>query len=267
EANRALDTMARRADSLGLDEVVSKITALQALGSSGPEETGEASNERVAPLAEGADQEAVDLDDRTALGRLPRPAERVPVEGYPEGGIRVLSARVGELDVVVLYREAVNYALVHNRVSPVAAVKLVNNGDESVTDVTLTVELDTPPALADTPVASPLEIRVGTVEGLASLDIPAHRLSWRLNPAPFVTLDEAILSGIHLTVSVGSEAHGDIVRDSSDIRLLTAEEWWALSIPESLAAFVRPNDPAVLDLLRDASELLEQRTGSPALEG
>src|SRR5690606_32834334 len=62
-------------------------------------------------------------------------------------------------------------------------------------------------------------------------------------------------------------AHGDIVRDSSDIRLLTAEEWWALSIPESLAAFVRPNDPAVLDLLRDASELLEQRTGSPALEG
>src|SRR5690606_6383568 len=147
------------------------------------------------------------------------------------------------------------------------AVKLVNNGDESVTDVTLTVELDTPPALADTPVASPLEIRVGTVEGLASLDIPAHRLSWRLNPAPFVTLDEAILSGIHLTVSVGSEAHGDIVRDSSDIRLLTAEEWWALSIPESLAAFVRPNDPAVLDLLRDASELLEQRTGSPALEG
>lgn len=267
EANRALDTMALLADSLGLDEVVSKITALQALGSSGPEETGEASNERVAPLAEGADQEAVDLDDRTALGRLPRPAERVPVEGYPEGGIRVLSARVGELDVVVLYREAVNYALVHNRVSPVAAVKLVNNGDESVTDVTLTVELDTPPALADTPVASPLEIRVGTVEGLASLDIPAHRLSWRLNPAPFVTLDEAILSGIHLTVSVGSEAHGDIVRDSSDIRLLTAEEWWALSIPESLAAFVRPNDPAVLDLLRDASELLEQRTGSPALEG
>ena len=37
----------------------------------------------------------------------------------------------------------------------------------------------------------------------ARLDLPVHQLAWRLNPAPFVTLDEAVLTGIHLTVRTG----------------------------------------------------------------
>ncbi len=115
----------------------------------------------------------------------------------------------------------------------------------------------------------PLEIPIGTVAPQSELEITSHQLSWRLNPAPFVALDEARLDpSIRLTVWVGDGGGANAVRDSSDIRLLTADEWWAVGIPEGLAAFVRPNDPAIAKLLTETSDLwrLRSRTHSPSLE-
>src|SRR5699024_10984626 len=118
----------------------------------------------------------------------------------------------GELDVVVLYREAVNYALVHNRVSPIAAIRVKNNGLSPIAEVTLAIEIDTPPAVAESPVGAPLEIPVGTVEADDQIEVPLHQLAWRLNPAPFVALDEPVFTSIHLTVRTGSDAQFPAVR-------------------------------------------------------
>ncbi|MHA7618118.1 DUF4011 domain-containing protein [Cellulosimicrobium cellulans] len=281
QADRALDTMTLLAESLELGAVVEQLTALQALGDR-PGETAEAASAvredagahsgTLSPV-EGptvvTEAEAEALDSATTPGR----AVQVPLSGDVPNGMGRLSARVDELDVVVYFREAINYALVHNRVSAIAGVLVVNRGGGPVDDVVLAFELDTPPSLVATPVAAPLTIEVGTVESGAEIEIPAHQRAWRLSPAPFVTLDEAVLTGIHLTVSIGGSAASTPsrpatqVRDSADVRLLTAEEWWAVGIPESLAAFVRPNDPAVVTLLTEASALLLERTGSPSLEG
>jgi len=52
------------------------------------------------------------------------------------------------------------------------------------------------------------------------------------------------------------------------VQLLSKEEWGgAGSLPEILAAFVQPNDPAVQGILRDASKLLQASGHSKSLDG
>ena len=52
------------------------------------------------------------------------------------------------------------------------------------------------------------------------------------------------------------------------VSLLARNEWCGLvSLPEILAAFILPNDPAVMPILGRASELLRESTGRAALNG
>lgn len=247
-ADRALDTMALLAESLELIDLAAELVSLRM-------HSGEPS----ASVPDGDEA-------RADAARSPQPAQRIAVDAAPRGS-RSLSARVGSLDVECLFRETVNFALVHNRVSPIVTVVVTNRGEEPTDDVTLTFEIDPPATLPDAPVVAPLVVPVGAIDARSEMEIPSHQLSWRLSPAPFVGLDEATLTGIHLTVRLGDGPSAIVVRDSADLRLLTADEWWAVSVPESLAAFVRPNDPAIGALLTEASELLLSRTGSPSLEG
>ncbi|MFD6166345.1 DUF4011 domain-containing protein [Oerskovia sp. NPDC060287] len=84
-----------------------------------------------------------------------------------------------------------------------------------------------------------------------------------MNVAPFLALDESATT----TITLGVRASGSSREDCGPLRLLTVDEWWARGIPESIAAFVRPNDPVIATLLGEAAELLADRTGSPSLEG
>src|SRR5699024_8636345 len=116
-------------------------------------------------------------------------------------------------------------------------------------------------------VGRPLAIPLSRIDPFQRVEVPFQQLAWRLNPELFVLLDEAVPTDIQLTVRTTMDQTPDAVRDHGQVRLLTAEEWWALSVPELLAAFVRPNDPAVAELLADASKRLGRDTGSPSLEG
>ena len=57
------------------------------------------------------------------------------------------------------------------------------------------------------------------------------------------------------------------LRAEGTLRLLARDEWWARAIRESLAAFVTPRARAIQDLMSEASDLLGQTTGSPAVQG
>lgn len=60
----------------------------------------------------------------------------------------------------------------------------------------------------------------------------------------------------------------ELVRVTREIRILARNEWGGLSgIPDILAAFVLPNDPAVARILRSASDILRDAGQSPSLEG
>lgn len=238
DADRALDTMSLLAESLDLAEALDVITTLRAA----PD-----------PTVRGAG-EAHEAGLKGQGMALPR-------EGEPDRGLRMLAARLGDLDAAVVVVEAVNYALVHNGISPVLDVRVQNRGTEAVRDVRLELVIDSP--LADSPVAAPLVIDLGDVPAHAAFEVPLSELAWRLSSAPFVAFDEAVTTEMRLTAETVSMTY----TDTTTVRLLTADEWWAASLHETLAAFVRPNEPVVHDLLEQASELLQARTGSPALDG
>ncbi|MCE5292445.1 MAG: hypothetical protein LLG14_24870, partial [Nocardiaceae bacterium] len=233
EVDRAIDTMILLAESLELDDAANRMRELI-------EREPEVAT---VPSSKAAKPVRLDLD-------LPR-------------GIRALAVRVDGVEVTVLYREAVNLALAHNSVSPVTGVTVVNPGSQRVLVESLELTIESPTMVSSERVAAPLTIEIGTVEPRATIEIPSAQLRWRIDPNVFAALDEAVTTELTLTVKTASGAY----TAKDDIRLLTADEWWARGIPESLAAFVRPNASSIAGLLKSASDLLGRRTGNPSLDG
>ena len=254
QADRALETISLLAESLGLQDVVDEITALLAPGA------------RAAEPEPAAVPSAPEAPSAPSAPAIPAVAHRVPAVEPVPAGLRRLSARIGELDIEVYVREALNFALVHNGVSPVAAVVVTNHGDAPHGGVAVTIDVDPPGGPSAAPLGPTLRLPVEAIPPKTTIDAVPHLLAWRLSPGPFIGLEESVTTSVHLTVHPDPESDRSF-RDSDTIRLLPADEWWAVSIPEALAAFVRPNDPAVATLLTEASAMLEQRTGSPSLEG
>ncbi|MCX2562352.1 hypothetical protein OQ252_13310 [Acetobacter farinalis] len=88
-----------------------------------------------------------------------------------------------------------------------------------------------------------------------------------------LTLDGSLLSAqteaSRAVVTIVARAgEQELARVTRDVRMLARNEWGGLSgIPDILAAFVLPNDPAIARILRSASEILRQAGQSPSLEG
>lgn len=249
-ADRALDTMVLLAESLGLEEAADEIGRLRALG--GVEVVGtEASDDGVEP--------AVDVVAAAVDGEDSAPAEGAIPQGQ---GLQLVRVSVGAVTAVVVLREALNYATLHNGMSPIVAVEVANDGDAPVAGVVVTVQLD--PLGGDAaPPAAPLAVELGDIAPGEVVEAPRRALSWRLSPAPFVQLDEATELGVRVRLEVGGTS---AVRRTT-VRALTADEWWGSDHADSIVAFVRPNDRGIVQLLGEASVLLAQRTGSPALLG
>jgi hypothetical protein len=110
-----------------------------------------------------------------------------------------------------------------------------------------------------------------------------HRITWRLDDFregaihriqnPDLRLDSGFLN--RLTEAVRScltvivrEGEDEIARQAFDVRLLPPSHWMgSATAPQLLAAFVRPNDPAVDETLRVAASKLESAHRSNALAG
>src|SRR4051794_17282881 len=122
-------------------------------------------------------------------------------------------------------------------------------------------------------------LRLSVADAGGPLGSPVERVV-DLAPGQTTVLDDAGLlldpvalgqAGEHRagTVQVELESGGQLlVEHRLPVQVLPAACWPAGPLPvalELLAAHVRPDDPAVTALLADASELLEQGTGSSAL--
>ena len=253
--------------STGQSDLGDPESALATTGNVGHERLGpdHVSLERVGPDRAGPDESAGEKGDTAAALTGKKGTDFVSALNVPnideQYGTRTLSARAGDLDVVVVYREAINYALVHNGVSPIADIYLANRGEKPVEELKFELEIESP--FEDVPVAGPFSLELGTLAGFSETELPTNMLAWRLTTRAFLRLDESMSVDMHLRVtSSGGKFHAQ-----APIRLLPYDEWWAASIPEALAAFVRPNDSAIAELVGEASRTLEARTGSSSLDG
>lgn len=152
-----------------------------------------------------------------------------------------------------------SYALAHNRIPVVSLVEITNTGAARPGAI-VRIDLGT----ADSPLSHGSEYVVDLGDGTGAM---IKQPDLRLEPAYLLTVEERRPAWIRVVV----EHEGVVVANARhDVTVLAARQWVfnppQLSL-ELLASFVQPNHPAITPLLREASNLLRERTGSGSLEG
>jgi Protein of unknown function (DUF4011)/REase_MTES_1575/AAA domain/Protein of unknown function (DUF3320) len=161
-----------------------------------------------------------------------------------------------KVEIAYSASDYVNIAFFQNAIPILRGISVTNNLLEDLSDVTVNFSSE-PPFIAPGFVAIS-RIKSGN----------QHHL-----PSPDLKLDQAFLTGVtasrrsEITVRVrrGQEI---LAEQSKEINLLPSGFWGgAASSPELLAAFVRPTDPSVDVILRDAAEKLKQAGKQTAFDG
>ncbi len=89
-----------------------------------------------------------------------------------------------------------------------------------------------------------------------------------LDPSRMLSVENPMPGSIRVTLR--DAAGVPVARHESPVAVLAGNQWRANPLQlgiELLAAFVQPNSPAIAPLLVEASDRLQQTTGSPALDG
>ena len=159
------------------------------------------------------------------------------------------------LVLTISYDHSINYAFQQNAI-PV--VKELHFKNDATPRKDLVIRVSTEPAFA-----APVEIRLQGIDAegefrVAPLDLKlSHDFLAGLNERVSGWLKAEVIDGENVVVSV-----------TEPISLLARNEWCGLvALPEILAAFILPNDPAVMTILGRASELLRESTGRAAFNG
>jgi len=111
--------------------------------------------------------------------------------------------------------------------------------------------------------AEPVELRLQSVD--AGGEFRVAPLDLKLSPNFLASLNEKISGWLKVEVL---EANSVVCSRAETISLLARNEWCGLvSLPEILAAFILPNDGAVMTILSRAAELLRAHTSRADLNG
>ncbi len=150
---------------------------------------------------------------------------------------------------------AINYAFQQNAIPVIKELRFLN---DATTRRDLIVRITTEPAFANIS-----EIRLQAVD--ASAEFSKAPVDIKLSPEFLSDLVENVEGLIKVEVIHNGETICSLVER---ISLLARNEWCGLvSLPEILAAFILPNDPAVMRILGRASDILADATGKSALNG
>jgi hypothetical protein len=150
---------------------------------------------------------------------------------------------------------SVSYAFQQNAIPVIKELRFQN---DSKARKDLVLRVSTEPAFA-----SPVEIRIQAIE--ADGEFRMAPLDLKLSHDLFSGLNEKVSGWLKVEVT---EAGSIVCVRTEPIVLLARNEWCGLvALPEILAAFVLPNDPAVLAVLGRAAEFLRDATGRAALDG
>lgn len=160
------------------------------------------------------------------------------------------------IDAVVVPK--LSFASHQNAVPVLRDLKVLNLGGVAVENVVVYI-------CADPPVFEPDQWRIDRIPAGGESHITKRDL--KLNAGLLLQLTEAVRATVTLRAHVEGAEGGEAKRDFP-VELLARNEWGgAATMPELLAAFALPNDPAVGKLVKGASEVL-RRAGRPdGIEG
>jgi very-short-patch-repair endonuclease len=152
--------------------------------------------------------------------------------------------------------ENVSLAFYQNAVSFLRELAITNETGNDLSDVSVRLTSE-PPFLTSR------LWRVDSISDKASHHI--RPLDLKLDPTFLSGLTAARRAEIRLFVDAANER---VAERNLEINLLPPSHWGGMSAaPELLAAFVRPNDPSVDVILREAADKLAQAGRDPAIDG
>ncbi len=151
----------------------------------------------------------------------------------------------------------ISFATHQNAIPVLRDLQISNAGAFALENVRLDIE--SVPA-----VIVPKSWRLDRIASGASVR-PADR-DVALNAALLLSINEAVRADVKLSLR---DAFGVLLAEhNSVVDVLARNEWGgAGAMRELLASFVQPNDPAVADILRSASEILRRAGKTDAIEG
>jgi len=150
----------------------------------------------------------------------------------------------------------IGFAAQQNGIRSINKIVITNDG---AARENLTLRVTTDPAFS-----KPAEMRIDAIG--ANDEYPIDRLDISLSGDYLRAINEKTSGWLQFEVK---EEDGTILCTClNPVSLLAWNEWSGLKgLPEILAAFVLPNDPAVAKIIGAASELLRMETGNGALNG
>lgn len=157
--------------------------------------------------------------------------------------------------LAITFDSAINYAFQQNAIPVVKELRFQNDG---VARKDVVIRVSTEPAFA-----APAEIRIQAIEAQGEFRVAP--LDLKLSHDFLASLNERVAGWLKVEVLEGETV---ICSRTEAVSLLARNEWCGLvALPEILAAFILPNDPAVMPILGRASELLRESTGRAGLNG
>lgn len=171
------------------------------------------------------------------------------------------SATAAALKIDLTLAAKLNLADFQNAVPLLRDLWLVNETDQTHEQVELILT-------SDPPFLKPRRWRIDALAAGSRYQI--RDLDLNLDGGLLARLIEAETATVSLALrSVGADASTQpLAQRDSHLELLPRNQWGGIShLPDLVAAFVQPNDPAVDRLLKRTAEVLRQNDRNPALDG
>lgn len=160
------------------------------------------------------------------------------------------------IEIEALIARKIGFASHQNAVPLIRELSLWNKHDTDIEHLTLTLSTD--PDFVESRTWQIDRLNAGDRLGIRERDI-------KLNASYLSGLTESLSADVIMRVSQGDTV---LVEQRLPTELLARTEWGGLSaMPELLAAFCMPNDPAVDRVLKTASQVLRRAGKKDAIDG
>ncbi len=158
--------------------------------------------------------------------------------------------------IYVVLTPKINLAFYQNAVPVLRELVIINEGKETLQEVELSLQSE--PAFIKSKIWRADAIKAGQHFRITDLDVS-------LDGALLGRLTEAESARVTFVLNVGEKEFG---RLDKMIELLPRNQWGGIGhMPEIIAAFVQPNEPAIDHLLKKTAEILRNHGKNSALTG
>jgi len=155
-----------------------------------------------------------------------------------------------------VFSDQVSFAMQQNHVPIIRELLVSNNTDSELTDLLVAIKTD--PDIADEWSSKIQSIPPEQTHQLTGIDI-------RLSASRLFELTERVDGSITISVSHEDEV---LAQDTLNLSFLSYDEWTgANTFPEFIAAFITPNYPYVMEIIKKAGKILEDWSGTSAFTG